>query len=87
MDYKIGDISKFPFAMRKTINNVQKVDFEYTSKSIHGNCPNCGFALGADKVLRIVKLISIDNSKHYIGYSDKGHTLKIPKNQIPKENR
>lgn len=86
-NYKVGDKTKFSFAMGKTISNVQDVDFEYNIKSIIGNCPYCGKLLDSSKKVRITKLISIDNSKYYVGYSDQGHTLKIDKKDIPKENQ
>ena len=86
MNYKIGDKSKFSFAMGKAVSNIQNVDFEYTIKSIIGVCPNCGEKLGTSTIVRIVKLLSIDDAKHYIGYSRNGHTLKLEKEDIPKEH-
>ncbi len=85
MEYKIGDAGKFPFAMRKIINDIQDVDFEYVSKAVHGTCPKCNFKIESNRTVRIVKLLSIDNSKHYIGYGDNGYTLRLFKKDIPEE--
>jgi len=87
MGYKIGDKSKFSFAMGKIITDVKNVDFEYTIKSIFGNCPHCGKLLDSSEKVRITRLLSIDDAKYYIGYSDKGHTLKMEKEDIPKEKQ
>ena len=73
--------------MGKTISDIQDVDFEYTINSVNGNCPNCGFLLDSSNTVRITKLLSIDNAKHYVGYSDEGHTLRIDKKDVPKENQ
>lgn len=86
-NYKIGDKTKFAFAMGKTISDVQDVDFEYTINSVIGRCTNCGELLINNKAVRITKLISIDDAKHYVGYSDERHTLKLDREDIPKKNQ
>jgi len=83
MNHKIGDKSKFAFAMGKIITDAQNVDFEFTIESTFGVCPECGVQLGKKQTFRIIELISISNGEHFIGYSDKGHTLKVPIGNIP----
>jgi len=85
VNHKIGDKSKFSFAMGKIITDVKNVDFEFTIESTFGVCPECGVQLGKKQTFRIIELISISNGEHFIGYSDKGHTLKIDKKDIPKK--
>jgi len=86
MDYKkVGDKSKFSFARGKPITDVRDVKFKYIIESTFGVCPKCGEQLGKKQTFKIVKLISIDNGKHFVGYSDQGHTLKIDKGNIPKK--
>ena len=86
MNLKIGDKSKFSFSKGETITDiVDDTDFEYIVESNFGVCPECGHQLSKRQTFKIVKLIVIGNKKHFVGYSDKGHTLKIPKKIIPKE--
>jgi len=85
MNHKIGDKSKFSFSKRETITDIKDVDFEHIIESTFGVCPKCGEQLGKKQTFRIIKLISIANGKHFVGYSDKGHTLKIEKENIPNQ--
>ena len=83
MNYEIEDKSKFAFGNIIT-DAKANIDFEYIEESQIGVCPYCGKALGKKQIFKIIELISIDNGKHFVGYSDKGHTLKIDKKYIPK---
>ena len=83
VNHKIGDKSKFSFAKGKIITYVKNVDFEFIIESTFGVCPECGVQLGKKQTFRIIELISISNGEHFIGYSDKGHTLKVPIENIP----
>ncbi len=85
MRFQKGDKSKFSFAFGKEISDSKEVDFNLTIASTRGVCPNCGIQLGQEQTFKIVELISIDNGKHFVGYSDKGHTLKIDISNIPEQ--
>ena len=85
MNLKVGDKSKFSFSRGELITDVKDVNFEYIIESTFGVCPKCGEQLGKKQTFKIIKLVSISNGKHFVGYSDKGHTLKIDKKDIPKE--
>ena len=85
MNLKIGDKSKFSFARGKPITDVQDVDFPFIIESTFGVCPECGHQLGKRQTFKIIKLVSINNGEHFVGYSNMGHTLKIPKENIPEK--
>jgi len=85
MNLKVGDKSKFSFSKGEPITDTKDVDFEFIIESTFGVCPKCGEQLGKRQTFRIIKLISIADDKHFVGYSDNGHTLKIKKENIPKE--
>lgn len=85
MNYKIGDKSKFSFSKGQPITDVRDISFEFIIESTFGVCPKCGEQLGKKQTFRIIKLVSINNGEHFVGYSDKGHTLKIDKKDISKE--
>ena len=85
MNYKVGDKTKFSFSKGELITEVKDVDFEYIIESTFGVCPKCGEQLGKKQTFKIIKMISINNGEHFVGHSDKGHTLKIDKKDIPKE--
>ena len=82
MNHKIGDKSKFAFAMGKIITDIQKTDFQYIEEHTFGVCPKCGEQLSKRQTFKIVELASINNGEHYVGYSDQGHTLRILKEYI-----
>ena len=83
MNLKIGDKSKFSFAKDKTITDVKNVNFKYEIISGFGVCPHCGHSLNKKQIVKIEKLLIIGNNEYFVGYSDKGHTLKIDKKNIP----
>ncbi len=87
MNLKVGDKSKFSFSKGEIITDVKDVDFEYVVESTFGVCPACGHQLGKRQTFKITKLISINTGEYFVGYSDKGHTLRIDKKDISKENR
>ena len=86
MDHEVGEKSNFSFSNGKPITDVRDVDFEYIIESTFGVCPECGVQLGKKQTFKIIKLIAINNGEHFVGYSDKKHTLKIDKKDIPKEH-
>ena len=83
MNHKIGDKSKFSFSKGQPITDVKNVSFKFTIESSFGVCPKCGHQLAKRQTFKIVELVSINNGEHFVGYSDKGHTLKIDKENIP----
>jgi ssDNA-binding Zn-finger/Zn-ribbon topoisomerase 1 len=85
MSQKIGDKTKFTFAKEKKITDIKNVDFEYIIESTFGVCPNCGHQLGKRQTFKIIKLVIIGNKEYFVGYSNKGHTLKLEKENIPEE--